>query len=102
MSWARLGSPKNWSPGYARSSASSALSPSYQVAQTAFQALAVTEKMTRDAFSLERILRIGVGALLALSLVIAGIFFLYSHRAEKETRRAYLVISQLEKSVQTQ
>ena len=75
---------------------------SYQVAQTAFQALAVTEKMTRDAFSLERILRIGVGALLALSLVIAGIFFLYSHKAEKETRRAYLVISQLEKSVQTQ
>ena len=74
----------------------------YQVAQTAFQALAVTEKMTRDAFSLERILKVGVGALLALSLVIAGIFFLYSHRAEKETRRAYVVISQLEHSVQTQ
>lgn len=75
---------------------------SYQVAQTAFQALAVTEKMTRDAFSLERILRIGVGALLAISLVIAAIFFLYSHKAEKETRRAYTVISQLERSVQTQ
>jgi len=75
---------------------------SYQVAQTAFQALAVTEKMTRDAFSLERILKIGVGALLALSLVIAGIFFLYSHKAEKETNRAYTVISQLERSVQTQ
>jgi DNA-binding response OmpR family regulator/S1-C subfamily serine protease len=75
---------------------------SYQVAQTAFQALAVTEKMTRDAFSLERILKIGVGALLALSLVIAGIFFLYSHKAEKETRRAYLEISQLQSSVQTQ
>ena len=75
---------------------------SYQVAQTAFQALAVTEKMTRDAFSLERILKIGVGALLALSLIIAGIFFLYSHKAEKETNRAYTVISQLERSVQTQ
>ena len=47
---------------------------SYQVAQTAFQALAVTEKMTRDAFSLERILKIGVGALLALAVAIAGIF----------------------------
>ena len=75
---------------------------SYQVAQTAFQALAVTEKMTRDAFSLERILKIGVGALFALSLVIAGIFFLFSRKAEKETRRAYTVISQLERSVQTQ
>lgn len=75
---------------------------SYQVAQTAFQALAVTEKMTRDAFSLERILKIGVGALLGLSLVIAAIFFLYSRKAEKETRRAYSVISQLEKSVQSE
>ncbi|HXY00626.1 MAG TPA: trypsin-like peptidase domain-containing protein [Candidatus Limnocylindrales bacterium] len=75
---------------------------SYQVAQTAFQALAVTEKMTRDAFSLERILKIGVGALMGLALVIAAIFFLYSHKAEKETRRAYLVISQLEHSVQNE
>ncbi|HVM75684.1 MAG TPA: trypsin-like peptidase domain-containing protein [Candidatus Saccharimonadales bacterium] len=75
---------------------------SYQVAQTAFQALAVTEKMTRDAFSLERILKIGVGVLFALSLVIAGIFFLFSRKAEKETTRAYTVISQLERSALTQ
>jgi DNA-binding response OmpR family regulator len=75
---------------------------SYQLAQTAFQALAVTEKMTRDAFSLERILKIGVGALLGLALVIAGIFFVYSHKAEKETRRAYTLISQLEHSVQNE
>jgi len=75
---------------------------SYQVAQTAFQALAVTEKMTRDAFSLERILKIGVGALLVLSLVIAAIFLLFSRKAEKETRRAYSMITQLEHSVQSQ
>lgn len=75
---------------------------SYQVAQTAFQALAVTEKMTRDAFSLGRILRIGVGALLVLALVIAGIFFSFSHKAEKETKRAYSVIAQLEHSVQNE
>jgi len=75
---------------------------SYQVAQTAFQALAVTEKMTRDAFSLERILKVGVGALLVLAAVIAGIFFLYSHKAEKETKRAYSVIAQLEHSVQNE
>jgi DNA-binding response OmpR family regulator/S1-C subfamily serine protease len=75
---------------------------SYQVAQTAFQALAVTEKMTRDAFSLERALKIGVGTLLGLALVISGIFFLYSHKTEKETRRAYSVIAQLEHSIQSQ
>ncbi len=75
---------------------------SFGVAQTAFQALAVTEKMTRDAFSLERILKIGVGSLLGIALVIAGIFFLYSHRAEKETKRAYGVIAQLETSVQNE
>jgi S1-C subfamily serine protease/CheY-like chemotaxis protein len=75
---------------------------SFGVAQTAFQALAVTEKMTRDAFSLERILKIGVIALFALALVISGIFFLYSHRADKETKRAYGEIAQLEHSVQTE
>jgi len=75
---------------------------SYQVAQTAFQALAVTEKMTRDAFSLGRALKIGVGVLSGLALVIAAIFFLYSRKAEKETRRAYTVISQLEHGVQNE
>jgi DNA-binding response OmpR family regulator/S1-C subfamily serine protease len=75
---------------------------SYQVAQTAFQALAVTEKMTRDAFSLEKALKFGVSALIALSVVIAGIFFLFSRKAEKETRRAYSVIAQLEKSAQSE
>lgn len=75
---------------------------SYQVAQTAFQALAVTEKMTRDAFSLERVLKIGVGSLLAISLVIAAIFMLFSRKAEKENRRAYSIVAQLEKNAQSQ
>ncbi len=75
---------------------------SREVAQTAFQALAVTEKMTADAFSLERILKIGVISLFSLALVIVAVFFLYSRRAEKETRRAYTVIARLEKSVQTE
>jgi DNA-binding NarL/FixJ family response regulator len=75
---------------------------SFGVAQTAFQALAVTEKMTRDAFSLERILKIGVIALFGLALIISGVFFLYSHRADKETKRAYGEIAQLEHSVQTE
>jgi DNA-binding response OmpR family regulator/S1-C subfamily serine protease len=75
---------------------------SYQVAQTAFQALAVTEKMTRDAFSLERILKIGVVSLFSIALVIAGIFFLFSRKADKETRRAYSVIAQLERGVKNE
>lgn len=75
---------------------------SREVAQTAFQALAVTEKMTRDAFSLERILKIGVVSLFSLALVIVAVFFLYSRRAEKETRRAYRVIARLENSVKTE
>jgi S1-C subfamily serine protease/CheY-like chemotaxis protein len=75
---------------------------STEVAQTAFRALAVTEKMTRDAFSLGRILKIGVASLFGLALVIAGIFFLFSRRADKETRRAYTVIAQLERSVQNE
>ncbi len=75
---------------------------STEVAQTAFRALAVTEKMTRDAFSLDRILKIGVASLFGLALVIAGIFFLFSRRADKETRRAYTVIAQLEHSVQNE
>jgi DNA-binding response OmpR family regulator len=73
-----------------------------EMAQTAFQALAVTEKMTRDAFSLERGLKIGVSALFVVALLIAGIFFLYSRRAEKETRRAYSVIAQLERRAHRQ
>jgi len=75
---------------------------SREVAQTAFQALAVTEKMTRDAFSLERILKIGVITLFSLALVIVAIFFLFSGRVAKETRRAYTVIARLENSVKTE
>lgn len=75
---------------------------SWEVAQTAFQALAVTEKMTRDAFSLERALKIGVAALFGLALVVGGIFLLFSRRADKESRRAYGVIAQLERGVQSQ
>src|SRR5208282_1945293 len=40
---------------------------SYPVAHTAFKEPATTEKMTKDAFSLERILKIGVGALFGLA-----------------------------------
>jgi DNA-binding response OmpR family regulator len=73
-----------------------------EIAHTAFQALAVTEKMTRDATTLDRALRIGVASLLSVAAVIAVIFLLYSRRAEKETKRAYSVIAQLEHGVHSQ
>ena len=73
-----------------------------EMAQTAFQALAVTEKMTRDAFSLERVLKIGVSSLLVIAILIAGTFLLFFRRADKEARRAYSVIAQLERSAHRQ
>jgi len=73
-----------------------------EMAQTAFQALAVTEKMTHDAFSLGRALKIGVSALFAIAVVIAGIFILFSRRATKEANQAYTVIAQLERSAHRQ
>ena len=73
-----------------------------EVAQTAFQALAVTEKMTRDAYSLGRALKIGVSALFAIAILIAGIFILFSRRANKEANQAYAVIAQLERRAHRQ
>ena len=74
----------------------------FEVAQTAFRTLAVTEKMTRDAFSLERALKVGVAVLFGIAILIAGAFFVFSRRADKESRRAYAVIAQLERSAHRQ
>jgi DNA-binding response OmpR family regulator len=73
-----------------------------EIANTAFQALAVTEKMTRDAITLDRALKIGVASLIFVAVIIAGIFLLYSRRADKETKLAYSVIAQLEHGVYRQ
>ena len=73
-----------------------------EIAHTAFQALAVTEKMQRDASTAGRSLKVGVSALLGVAAIITLTFVLYSRRAEKETRRAYSVIAQLEHGVRTQ
>jgi CheY-like chemotaxis protein/S1-C subfamily serine protease len=73
-----------------------------EIAHTAFQAIAVTEKMTRDAFSTGRALKIGVSALLGVAALISIIFLLFTRRADKESRRAYSVIAQLEHGVRTE
>jgi len=73
-----------------------------QIARTAFDALAVTEKMTKDAFSLDRRLRIGLAGVLGGALLMAGIFYFFTRRVEKETRRTSRIISQLEDTLTSQ
>ena len=67
-----------------------------QIAHTAFEALAVTEKMTHDAFSLDRRLKIGVAAILAVAVLMAGIYFLFARSAQKENQRVNITIARLE------
>ena len=67
-----------------------------QLAHTAFEALAVTEKMTSDAFSLDRKLKTGLAAVLAVAIVMAGIYFLFARSAQKVTQRSNSVLAMLE------
>ena len=66
------------------------------IAHTAFEALAVTEKMTNDAFTLDRRLKIGFGAVFVLAAAMALIYFLFARSAEKGILRANAIISRLE------
>src|SRR5271155_3308574 len=67
-----------------------------QIAHTAFEALAVTEKMTSDAFSLDRRLKTGIAAVFVIAAVMAGIYFLFARSAQKENQRANSIIARLE------
>jgi DNA-binding response OmpR family regulator/S1-C subfamily serine protease len=67
-----------------------------QMAHTAFEALAVTEKMSSDASSLDRRLKIGLGAALVIAIFMAGIYFLFVRSAQKQTLRSNAVIARLE------
>jgi DNA-binding response OmpR family regulator len=73
-----------------------------QIAHTAFEALAVTEKMTSDAFSLDRRLRIGLTAVFVIAVVMAGIYFLFARSAQKETRLTNNTIARLERGLLSQ
>ena len=73
-----------------------------QMAQTAFQALAVTEKMTSDAVSLDRRLKIGVGAVFAIAVLMAGTYFLFFHSAKKDVQRTNATITRLEHGIMNQ
>jgi DNA-binding response OmpR family regulator len=66
-----------------------------QIAHTAFDALAVTEKMTNDAYSLGRTLRIGVTAAFTAVIVMAIVYFAFVRSARHESRSLDAVIAQL-------
>ena len=67
-----------------------------KIARTAFEALAVTEKMTSDAFSLNRRLKIGLTSIFALAVLMAGIYFLFARSTQKQNQRTNKVIAGLE------
>src|SRR6202521_2114163 len=57
-----------------------------QIAHTAFDALAVTERMASNADSLDKRLKIGFAAVFAMALVMAGIYFLFARTAQKDLK----------------
>jgi DNA-binding response OmpR family regulator/S1-C subfamily serine protease len=67
-----------------------------QIAHTAFEALAVTEKMAKDASSLDHKLKFGFAAICAIVLVMAGVYFLFARSAQKETQRGNAFITRFE------
>jgi DNA-binding response OmpR family regulator/S1-C subfamily serine protease len=67
-----------------------------QIAQTAFDALAVTERMVSKADSLDKRLKIGVAAAFAAIVGMAGIYFLFARTAQKDLRNTTGTIARLE------
>ena len=74
----------------------------FQLSQTAFEALAVTERMKSDALRLNRILKFGAYSVIAAAAVMAVVFAFYSRGARRETQRAYGVVAQLERGLKQQ
>lgn len=67
-----------------------------QIAHTAFEALAVTEKMASDASNLDRRLKIGVTAVFLAVALMAGIYLLFARSAQKQTQRTNAIIARLD------
>jgi DNA-binding response OmpR family regulator/S1-C subfamily serine protease len=67
-----------------------------QIAYTAFDAVAVTERMASNAESLDKRLKIAFAAILATVVVMAGIYFLFARTAQKDLRSTTITIARLE------
>jgi DNA-binding response OmpR family regulator/S1-C subfamily serine protease len=70
-----------------------------QIAHTAFDALAVTERMASDAVSLNRRLKMGLAGVFAIAAVMAGTYFLFAHSAGKDLQRTTATIARLERGI---
>jgi len=73
-----------------------------KIAHTAFDALAVTEKMTQDAVSLNRRLKMGVGGVLAIAVTMAAIYFLFVRKTSKDIQFNAATIMRLERGLMRQ
>jgi DNA-binding response OmpR family regulator/S1-C subfamily serine protease len=67
-----------------------------QIAHTAFDALAVTERMVSNADSVDKRLKIGLAVGLATVLVMAGMYFLFARTAQKDLKNTTSTIAHLE------
>ena len=70
-----------------------------QIAHTAFDALAVTERMVSNADSVDKRLKIGLAAVLAMVVVMAGIYFLLARTAQKDLRNTTSTIAHLQSGI---
>lgn len=73
-----------------------------QIAYTAFDALAVTEKMASNAVTLDRRLKMGFAGVLAIAVVMGVTYFLFAHSAKKDLQRTTTTIARLERGVLSQ
>src|SRR5580704_11036559 len=68
-----------------------------QIAHTAFDALAITEKMNCDAVSMNLLLKMGLAGVFAIELVMAATYFLFARSAQKDLRSTTTTIARLER-----
>jgi DNA-binding response OmpR family regulator len=64
-----------------------------ELSRTAFRAVAATEKLSRAAFSLDRRLKAGLAALLAVASIMTMVYFRFARLATRETQRTYAAIA---------
>jgi DNA-binding response OmpR family regulator/S1-C subfamily serine protease len=67
-----------------------------QIAHTAFDAVAVTERMASNAESLDKRLKIGFAAIIAAVVAMAGIYFLFARTAQKDFKNTTVTLTRLE------
>ena len=70
-----------------------------QIAHTAFDALAVTERMASNAVSLDKRLKIGLAAVFVTVVVMAAVYFLFARTAQKDLKSTTGTIARLERRI---